>query len=48
MNTVFLRRAISLVIPLALAASAAFAQALRKPLDDKDNPELNGAIGSQN
>ena len=42
MNTVFLRRAISLVVPLALAASAAFAQAQRKPLDDKDNPELIG------
>jgi predicted Zn-dependent protease len=42
MNTVFLRRAISLVIPLALAASAVFAQAQRKPLDDKDNPELIG------
>jgi beta-barrel assembly-enhancing protease len=42
MNTAFLRRAISLVIPLALAASAAFAQAQRKPLDDKDNPELIG------
>src|SRR5262245_62827039 len=38
MHTVFLRRAISLVIPLALAASAAFAQAQRKPLDEKDNP----------
>src|SRR5262247_2172316 len=42
MYTAFLRRAISLVIPLALAASAAFAQAQRKPLDDKDNPELIG------
>jgi beta-barrel assembly-enhancing protease len=42
MNTAFLRRAISLVIPLALAASAAFAQAQRKPLDEKDNPELIG------
>ena len=42
MNTAFLGRAISLVILLALAASAVFAQAQRKPLDDKDNPELIG------
>jgi predicted Zn-dependent protease len=42
MNTAILRRAISLVIPLALAASAALAQAQRQPLDDKDNPELIG------
>jgi len=42
MDTAFLRRAISLVISLALAASAAFAQAQRKPLDEKDNPELIG------
>jgi beta-barrel assembly-enhancing protease len=42
MNNAFLRRAIWIVVSLALVAPATFAQARRQPLDEKDNPELIG------
>ncbi len=42
MENRFFRKAITLMIPLILAASAVSAQDSQKPLDDKDNPLMIG------